>query len=99
MWYAITALDVPNSLQKRLAARPDHLARLEALKADGRLLLAGPFPAVDANDPGELGFEGSLIVAEFSDLEAAQSWTADDPYQHAGVYAEVSVRPFKPVLP
>ncbi len=99
MWYAITALDVPNSLQKRLAARPDHLARLEALKADGRLLLAGPFPAVDANDPGELGFEGSLIVAEFSDLEAAQSWAADDPYQHAGVYAEVSVRPFKPVLP
>lgn len=99
MWYAITALDVPNSLAKRKAARPEHLARLEALKAEGRLLLAGPFPAVDASDPGDLGFEGSLIVAEFSDLEAAQQWAEDDPYRHAGVYAEVNIRPFKPVLP
>ncbi|ORE88298.1 YCII-like protein [Oceanococcus atlanticus] len=99
MWYAITALDVPNSLAKRLAARPDHLARLQDLKADGRLLLAGPFPAVDASDPGELGFEGSLIVAEFNDIESARAWADDDPYRHAGVYAEVSVRPFKPVLP
>ena len=99
MWYAITALDVANSLDKRLTARPDHLARLEQLKQEGRLLLAGPFPAVDAADPGPAGFEGSLIVAEFVDLAAAKAWAADDPYQHAGIYAEVSVRPFKHVLP
>ena len=99
MLYAITALDIANSLEKRKAARPDHLARLEQLKQEGRLLLAGPFPAVDAADPGDAGFEGSLIVAEFTDLEAAKAWAADDPYQHAGVYAQVVVRPFKHVLP
>lgn len=99
MWYAITALDVADSLEKRKSARTDHLARLEDLKQQGRLLLAGPFPAVDATDPGPAGFSGSLIVAEFDDLEAAQAWAQDDPYQAAGVYADVSVRPFKPVLP
>ncbi|MGJ8670685.1 MAG: YciI family protein [Oceanococcus sp.] len=99
MWYAITALDVANSLDARKAARPKHLARLEQLKQQGRLLLAGPFPAVDASDPGPAGFSGSLIVAEFADLESAKNWAADDPYQHAGVYSEVSVRPFKHVLP
>ena len=99
MLYAITALDIANSLEKRKAARPDHLARLEQLKQEGRLLLAGPFPAVDAADPGDAGFEGSLIVAEFTDLEAAKAWAADDPYQPAGVYAQVVVRPFKHVLP
>ncbi len=99
MWYAISALDVENSLERRLAARPDHLARLEALKDEGRLLLAGPFPAIDAADPGPAGFAGSLIVAEFADIDAARSWAAADPYQAAGVYADVVVRPFKPVLP
>jgi uncharacterized protein len=99
MWYAITGTDNANSLQARLAARPAHLARLEALKAQGRLLLAGPFPAIDAADPGEAGFSGSLIVAEFDDLAAAQAWADVDPYVDAGVYAQVDVRPFKKVLP
>lgn len=99
MYYAIVALDHPNSLQKRLAARPAHLARLDALKNEGRLKLAGPFPAIDANDPGEAGFTGSMIVAEFSHLAEAEAWASVDPYVEAGVYREVTVRPFRIVLP
>lgn len=99
MLYAIMATDVENSLSQRLAARPDHLARLERLKEEGRLILAGPLPAIDSNDPGEAGFTGSLIVAEFSSLEAATEWAAADPYKAAGVYAKVEVKPFKRVLP
>lgn len=99
MWYVIEGTDVPGSLPRRLAARPAHLARLEALKQEGRLLLAGPFPAIDAADPGEAGFTGSLIVAEFADLAAAQAWADADPYVDAGVYARVDVRPFRKVLP
>ena len=99
MWYVIYALDNPGALDKRLATRPEHLARLHALRDAGRLLLAGPMPAIDAEDPGAAGFAGSLIVAEFPDLEAAQAWADADPYRAAGVYREVSVRPFKRVLP
>lgn len=99
MWYAITGLDHPDSLGQRLAARPQHLARLEQLRDAGRLLLAGPFPAVDAEDPGAAGFSGSLIVAEFGDLASAQAWADADPYLAGGVYREVSVRPFRKVLP
>lgn len=99
MWYAIVGTDVPDSLAKRLAARPAHLERLQALQAEGRLLLAGPFPAVDASDPGPAGFTGSLIVAEFVSLEAAQAWAGADPYVAAGVYAGVSVKPFRKVFP
>jgi uncharacterized protein YciI len=99
MLYAIIGQDVPDSLEKRLAARPTHLARLQALQDEGRLLLAGPFPAVDANDPGAAGFTGSLIVAEFASLEAARAWADADPYIAAGVYAGVSVRPFRKVFP
>jgi uncharacterized protein YciI len=99
MFYVITGIDHPNSLEKRLSVRPAHVARLSALKEEGRLKLAGPFPAIDAEDPGEAGFTGSLIVAEFESLEAAQSWADADPYIGAGVYREVTVRPFKVVLP
>ena len=99
MLYAIVALDHPNSLENRLAARPAHLARLNALKAEGRLKLAGPFPAIDAEDPGAAGFSGSMIVAEFVDLPTAKAWADADPYVAAGVYREVAVRPFKAVLP
>ena len=99
MWYAIYATDNPDSLQARLAARPAHLARLHALRDAGRLLLAGPFPAVDAEDPGSAGFSGSLIVAEFDDVDAAQAWAETDPYRAAGVYRAVEVRPFRKVLP
>lgn len=99
MWYAIIATDAAESLERRLAARPDHLARLEALKKEGRLLLAGPHPAIDSEDPGPAGFTGSLVVAEFPSLEAAQAWADADPYVGAGVYAEVTVKPFKRVLP
>ena len=99
MFYAIIATDIDNSLEKRLAARPAHLERLNALLDEGRLILAGPHPAIDSEDPGEAGFSGSLIVAEFNSLEDAQTWAADDPYQHAGVYASVTVKPFKKVLP
>lgn len=99
MLYAILSTDVPESLSLRRSARPAHLARLEALRDEGRLLLAGPHPAVDADDPGEAGFTGSLVVAEFESLEDARNWAADDPYQHAGVYAAVEVRPFRRVLP
>ena len=99
MLYAIIASDAPESLDKRLATRPAHLARLEQLKAEGRLVLAGPHPAIDSNDPGPAGFSGSLIVAEFESLAAAQSWADADPYRAAGVYASVLVKPFKQVLP
>ncbi|MGY8828201.1 MAG: YciI family protein [Pseudomonadales bacterium] len=99
MLYAIIATDVQNSLDNRLNARPAHLARLEQLKTEGRLILAGPHPAVDSNDPGPAGFSGSLIVAEFDSLLAAQQWAEADPYRVAGVYASVLVKPFKLVLP
>lgn len=99
LFYAILAEDGPDSQEKRLAARPDHLARLNQLKDAGRLLLAGPFPAIDSPDPGPSGFTGSLIVAAFDNLEAAQAWADADPYVAAGVYAQISVKPFKKVLP
>lgn len=98
MLYAIIATDVADSLQARLAARPAHLERLQQLKAEGRIVLAGPHPAIDSNDPGAAGFSGSLIVAEFDSLEAAKTWADADPYIAAGVYAEVLVKPFKQVL-
>jgi uncharacterized protein YciI len=99
MWYAICATDHPGSLAARLAARPRHLARLTELQAAGRLLLAGPFPSIDSEDPGPAGFSGSLIVAEFADLAAARAWADADPYVAAGVYADVVVRPFRKTLP
>ncbi len=99
MLYAIIGQDIDNSLEKRLSARPDHLARLHDLRDEGRLILAGPFPAIDSNDPGPNGFSGSLIVAEFNNLNEAQAWADADPYLAAGVYAAVSVKPFKQVLP
>jgi uncharacterized protein YciI len=99
MLYAIIATDVAHSLEKRLAARPAHLDRLKQLQAEGRVVLAGPNPAVDSNDPGDAGFSGSLIVAEFASLADAQAWAGADPYVAAGVYADVVVKPFKQVLP
>ena len=99
LYYAIVAEDVPASLEKRLAARPGHLVRLNQLQDAGRLALAGPFPAIDSPDPGPAGFTGSLIIAAFDSLEAAQAWADADPYVAAGVYARVSVKPFKKVLP
>lgn len=99
MLYAIIGQDVPGSLEKRMAVRPAHLARLQALQEEGRLLLAGPFPAVDASDPGPAGFTGSLIVAEFPSWQAAQEWAADDPYASAGIFRQISVQPFKKVFP
>lgn len=99
MLYAISGEDVPDSLDKRVAARPAHLERLKALQEDGRLVLAGPYPAIDSPDPGPAGFSGSLIVAEFESLEAAQAWANADPYVTSGVYEKVIVRPFKKVLP
>ena len=99
MWYTIFGQDTPNSLDKRMAARPAHVARLQALQNEGRLLLAGPFPALDAADPGAAGYTGSLIVAEFASLAAAQDWAKADPYMAAGVYAEVDVRPFRKTFP
>lgn len=99
MLYVIIGEDHPYSLAKRLAARPAHLERLQALQAQGRLILAGPNPAIDSNDPGEAGFTGSIIIAEFESLTAAQAWADADPYVAAGVYQQVSVKPFKKVLP
>lgn len=99
MYYAIISQDVENSLPLRKEARPAHLARLEELKAQGRLLVAGPHPAIDSEDPGENGFTGSLVIAEFDDLATAQSWADQDPYVSAGVYQSVIVKPFKKVLP
>lgn len=99
MYYAIISEDIENSLEKRLGARPAHLARLEQLRDEGRLLIAGPHPAIDSEDPGENGFSGSLVVAEFASLADAQTWADADPYIDAGVYADVKVKPFKKVLP
>ncbi|AZE68876.1 hypothetical protein SAMN05216475_0379 [Pseudomonas synxantha] len=99
MLYAIIATDAANSLEKRLSVRPAHVERLKQLQAEGRIVLAGPHPAVDSNDPGEAGFTGSLIVAEFASLADAQAWAKADPYVAAGVYAEVVIKPFKQVLP
>lgn len=99
MLYAIITQDVDDSLEKRLGARPAHLERLEALRDAGRLVLAGPHPAIDSNDPGPAGFSGSLVVAEFASLEEARAWAAADPYVLAGVYAQVTVKPFKKILP
>ncbi|MEM7365332.1 MAG: YciI family protein [Pseudomonadota bacterium] len=99
MLYAVIGEDIDNSLKVRLETRPAHVDRLEVLKSEGRLVLAGPHPAVDNEDPGDAGFTGSLIVAEFESLEAAQSWADADPYVAAGVYARVTVKPFKKVLP
>lgn len=93
------AEDTPDSLEKRIAARPPHLQRLQALLDEGRLLLAGPFPTIDSVDPGSAGYSGSLIVAEFASLEAAQAWAEADPFVSAGVYAHVSVKPFRKTLP
>ncbi|HEY3486523.1 MAG TPA: YciI family protein [Gammaproteobacteria bacterium] len=98
MWYAIFAQDTENNLEKRQSARPQHLARLQILREAGRLLLAGPHPAIDAVDPGPAGFSGSLIIAEFASLEEARKWADADPYMQAGVYREVQVKPFKQVF-
>lgn len=99
MWYAILSEDVSDSLSKRDAARPGHIQRLEALQRQGRLLLAGPHPAIDAESPGPAGFSGSLVIAEFPSLSAAQSWAEADPYAQAGVYARMNVKPFLKALP
>jgi len=99
MLYAIITEDLPGTLEKRMAARPDHLARLRVLQAEGRLILAGPHPAIDSLDPGPAGFSGSLIVAEFASLDAATAWALEDSYAAAGVYARVTVKPFKKVFP
>lgn len=99
MWYAIIAEDIPGTLQKRLAARPEHVARMQSLLDEGRLLVAGPHPAIDAEDPGDAGFTGSLVIAEFDSLEAAQGWAAADPYIAAGVWTSATVKPFKKALP
>ena len=99
MWYAIEGHDGAGVLEGRLQARPQHLARLTALRDAGRLLLAGPCPAIDAEDPGPAGFSGSIVIAEFPSLAEARAWADADPYVAAGVYERVDVRPFKPVLP
>lgn len=99
MLYALIGEDVPDSLEKRRAVRPQHLARLQTLQDEGRLILAGPMPAIDAADPGPAGFTGSLIVAEFASLTAAQDWLAADPYVASGVFASTQVRPFKQGFP
>lgn len=99
MLYAIISEDVQDSLEKRKSARPDHLARLELLKNEGRLILAGPHPKIDNENPGDAGFTGSLVVAEFNSVADAEAWAAADPYIAAGVYAKVTVKPFKKVLP
>ncbi len=99
MPYTIQGEDVPDSLEKRTAARPAHLERIKALQDEGRLILAGPHPAIDSPDPGPAGFSGSLIVAEFESLEAAQTWADADPYATSGVFAKVTVKPFKKVMP
>lgn len=99
MLYALIGEDAPGTLDTRMAVRPGHLARLQALQADGRLILAGPCPAVDSPDPGPAGFSGSLIVAEFPSLADAEAWMAEDPYVKEGVFARTVVKPFKKVLP
>ena len=99
MWYAIISEDIENSLQQRMRARPAHLQRLQQLKEDGRLFVAGPHPAIDSAEPGDAGFTGSLVIAEFASLTDAQQWADADPYIDAGVYKQVTVKPFKKVLP
>ena len=99
MWYVINGTDTEASLERRLAVRAAHVTRLQQLQDEGRLLLAGPYPAVDSNEPGPAGFTGSLIVAEFDSLEDAQAWASADPYVEAGVYTSVSVKPFRKTLP
>ncbi|MEX0430776.1 YciI family protein [Spiribacter insolitus] len=99
MYYAIISEDIEDSLERRIGARPDHLARVEALRDEGRLLVAGPHPAIDSDDPGPAGFSGSLIIAEFESLAAAREWADADPYVAAGVYRQVTVKPFRKVLP
>ena len=99
MWYAIHAVDIKNTLNKRLANRPKHLERLKMLQNKGKLFIAGPFPAIDSNNPGESGFTGSLIIAEFDSLNDAKKWVQNDPYFINGVYKNVDVRPFKKSLP
>ncbi|WP_318488848.1 YciI family protein [Photobacterium leiognathi] len=99
MWYVIFSQDVENSLERRMSVREKHLARLKALQEQGRLLVAGPMPAIDSDNPGEAGFTGSTVIAEFASLEQAQQWADADPYIDAGVYANVIVKPFKKVLP
>lgn len=99
MLYVLMGEDVPDSLEKRMAARPGHLARLEQLRDEGRLIVVGPMPAIDAVDPGPAGFTGSLVVAEFGSLAEAEAWLADDPYVKEGVFASTSVRPFRKVMP
>lgn len=99
LFYAIVGEDIPDSLPRRLSARPAHLERLQSLQDEGRLLLAGPFPTIDSPDPGPAGFSGSLVVAAFASLEEARAWADADPYVTAGVYADVTVKPFKKVLP
>ena len=99
MLYAIIAQDIENSLSKRMEARPSHVARLKELKDQGRLILAGPHPSIDVSEPGEAGFSGSLVVAEFDDLQQARQWADADPYVTAGVYSSVVVKPFNKVLP
>ncbi|ATX77660.1 MAG: YciI family protein [Reinekea forsetii] len=99
MWYAILSEDHPNSLENRLAARPAHAQRLQDLQSQGRLLLAGPHPMIESEDPGAAGFSGSLVVAEFDSLASAQSWANDDPYVTEGIYAKVVIKPFKQTFP
>jgi uncharacterized protein len=99
MLYAILSEDVKNSIEKRLSVRPEHLARVQALKDEGRLIIAGPHPAIDNNDPGPAGFTGSLVIAEFDSLDLAKAWADADPYVGAGAYKTVVVKPFKQVLP
>ena len=99
MWYAIISQDVEDSRAARTAARPDHIARIKGLLDEGRLLLAGPHPAIDAEDPGEAGFTGSLVIVDFPSLKEAQDWADSDPYIAAGVYESLVVKPFKPLLP
>ncbi|MCG7488145.1 YciI family protein [Vibrio sp. Of14-4] len=98
MWYVIFSQDVEDSLEKRLGARPAHLARLQELQDEGRLLTAGPMPAIDSNDPGEAGFSGSTVIAEFESLQQAQDWADADPYVDAGVYKQVTIKPYKKVF-
>lgn len=99
MYYAIISEDIPNSLERRMSVRPAHVDRLKTLADEGRLLIAGPHPSIDSEEPAEAGFSGSLVVAEFASLESAQAWADADPYVEAGVYQSVKVKPFKKVLP
>ena len=99
MYYAIIAEDIENSLEQRMAARPAHLARLDQLNKEGRLLVPGPHPAIESEEPGPAGFSGSLVIAEFASLDAARQWADEDPYNAAGVYQKVTVKPYKKVLP